>query len=161
MEGNIERMRSGFIWAIGLGMLAFTAGRAMIYPLLVVISSLIARLWLTPEEIGNISWIFRKMLRLSEWLPYWLWGGGAGIALYYSITVRSLSAAWQWLLLFLIGLFAFLHIQSFDIGWIFSIESLPLNVLLVITLVCSLALLQWMLKNLSRIRTFVEDLWVR
>ncbi len=157
------RMRNGFIWAVGLGMLTFTVGRAIIYPLLVVISSLIARLWLTPEEIGNISWIFRRMLLLSEWLPYWIWGGVAGIALYYSISiaVRPLSAAWRRLLLFLIGLFAFLHIQLFNLGWIFSIESLPLNVLLMITLACSLALLQWMLKNLSGIRNLVENLWLR
>jgi hypothetical protein len=152
---------NGAIWSVGLGILAFTVGRAIIYPTLVVISSQIARLWLTPEEIGNISWIFRKMLLLSEWLPYWLWGGVAGIALYYGVAVRTLSAVWVCLLLGLIGLLAFLHIQSFDIGGIFSIELLPLNVLLLITLACSFILLQWMLKNLSHIRAFVENLWVR
>lgn len=149
---------NALIWAMSFGIVAFTVGRAVIYPLLVGISSQVARLWLTPEEIGDISWVLRKMVLLSEWLPYWLWGGTAGIVLYYSTTVRSVSDARRWLLLSLVIFIAFLHIQSFDISYILSIRSLPLNALLLITLVCSLFLLQWMHNNQSRLRIFVEYL---
>lgn len=62
----------------------------ILYAVALTVAGIIAELWMSPEEIGSVMWAYRKLISVSDSLPYLIWGLLAGVLAAYCLNKQSI-----------------------------------------------------------------------